>query len=91
MGSFHNSELGSLTPYTEEDDDIDARLANLDQKLMVHSLRNITLETLEDDNKKMEGGELEYLPQYTRLNNKGNQDLFGEWMDSVRTYLFLML
>ena len=58
---------------------------------MVHSLRNITLETFEDDNKKMEGGELEYLPQYTHLNNKGNQDLFGEWMDSVRTYLFLML
>ena len=28
LGSFHNSELGSLTPYTEEEDDIHAGLAN---------------------------------------------------------------
>ena len=49
-------------PYTEEKDDIDARLAALDQKLVVHSLRNITLESPKDDNKKMERGELECLP-----------------------------
>ncbi|KAL0010965.1 hypothetical protein SO802_006073 [Lithocarpus litseifolius] len=30
LGSFHNSELGSLTPYTGEEDDIHARLATLD-------------------------------------------------------------
>ena len=31
LGSFHNSELGSLTPYNEEEDDKDARLATLDK------------------------------------------------------------
>ena len=40
LGSFHNSELGSLNPYIEEEDDIDARLAILDRKLMIHSFRN---------------------------------------------------
>ena len=72
-----------MTTYTEEENDIDARLAALDQKMMVHSLRNITLESLEDDNEKMERSESECLPQYTHLNNKGKQDLFGEWMDSI--------
>ena len=83
LGSFHNSELGSLTPYTEEEDGIDARLAILDQKLMVHSLKILTLENAEGDNKKMERNESEYLPQYTHSGNKGKQDLFGEWMDSI--------
>ena len=82
--SFHNLELGSLTPCTEEEDDIDARLVVLDQKLMVHSLRTLTLENSRGDDKKMEGNELEYLPQYTYLSNKGKQDLFGEWMDSIK-------
>ena len=62
FGSFHNSELGSLTPYIEEENDIDARLATLDQKLAVNSLRNLALESPKDDNKKMERGELECLP-----------------------------
>ena len=62
LGSFHNSELGSLIPYTKEEDDINARLTALDQKLKVYSLGNITLDNPEDDNKKMEGNELEYLP-----------------------------
>ena len=83
LGSFHNSELGSLTPYTEEEDDIDARLATLDRKLMIHSFRNLTLESLEGEDKKMEGNELEYLPQYIHPSNKGKQDLFSEWMDSI--------
>ena len=39
FGSFHNSKLGSLTPYIEEKDEIDARLVALDQKLMVHSFK----------------------------------------------------
>ena len=78
LASFHNLELGSLSPYTEEEDDIDARLAALDQKLMVHSFGNLALESPEYDNKKMEGNELEYLPQCTHLNNKVKQDLFGE-------------
>ena len=62
LGSFHNSELDSLTPYNEQEDDIDARLAVLDQKLMVHSLKTLTLENVEGDNENMEGNESEYLP-----------------------------
>ena len=83
LGSFHNSKLGSLTLYTEEEDDIDARLAILDRKLMIHNFRNLTLESLEGEDERMEGNELEYLPQYIHLSNKGKQDLFGEWMDSI--------
>ncbi|KAK9987912.1 hypothetical protein SO802_028151 [Lithocarpus litseifolius] len=83
LRSFHNSKLGSLTLYIEEEDDIDAKLVALDQKLMVHSFRNLALESLKDDNKKMERNKLEYLPQYIHPSNKGKQDLFGEWMDSV--------
>ena len=46
LGSSHNLELGSLTPYTEEEDDIDARLTTLDKKMMIHSFGNLTLESL---------------------------------------------
>ena len=84
LGSFHNSELGSLTPYTEEEDDIDARLATLDRKLMIHSFKNLTLGSFEGEDEKMEGNALEYLPQYIHLSNKGKQDMFGEWMDSIK-------
>ena len=52
LGSFQNSELGSLTLYTEEENDIDARLATLDKKLMIHSFKNLTLESLEGEDKK---------------------------------------
>ena len=69
--------------YTEEEDDIDVRLAALDQKLMVHSLRTLTLENSEGNDENMEGNELEYLPQYILPSNKGKQDLFGEWMDNI--------
>ena len=62
LGSSHNSELGSLTPYIEEEDDIDARLAILDKNLMIHSFRNLTLENLEGEDEKMEGNESKYLP-----------------------------
>ena len=82
LGSYYNLEPGSLTPYTEEKDDIDARLAALDQKLMVHSLRILTLENAKGDNEKMEEGESKHLPQHTHLN-KGKHDLFDEWMDST--------
>ena len=44
---YYDSEPGSLTPHTEKMDDIDARLATLDQKLMVHSLRILTLKNAE--------------------------------------------
>ena len=83
LGSFHNLELGSLTPYTKEEDDIDARLATLDRKLMIQSFRNLTLESLKDEDEKVEGNESEYLPQYIHLSKKGKQDLFSEWMDSI--------
>ena len=82
MGSYYDLELGSLTSYIEEEDDIDARLATLDQKLMVHSLRILTLENARGNNERMEGEESEHLPQHTYLGNKGKHDLFDEWMDS---------
>ena len=47
LGLYYDSEPSSLTPHTEKEDDIDARLAALDQKLMVHSLRIMTLENAE--------------------------------------------
>ena len=50
---------------------------------MIHNFRNLTLESLEDEVEKVEGNEVEYLPQYFHLSNKGKQDLFGEWMDSI--------
>ena len=83
MGSYYDFEPGSLTSHTEEEDDIDARLAALDQKLMVHSLRIMTFENVGDNNERMEGGELEHLPQQTYLDNKGKHGLFDEWMDSI--------
>ena len=83
LGSFHNSEVDSLTSYTKEEDDINARLATLDEMLMIHSFRNLTLESLEGEDEKMEGNESEYLPQYIHSSNKGKQDLFGEQMDSI--------
>ena len=43
LGSYNDSEPSSPTPHTEEEDDINARLAALDQKLMVHSLRIMIL------------------------------------------------
>ncbi|KAL0004592.1 hypothetical protein SO802_012153 [Lithocarpus litseifolius] len=81
--SYITDELGSLTPYTEEEDDIDARLVILDRKLMIHSFRNLTLESLKGEGEKMEGNESKYLPQYIHLSNKGKQDMFGEWMNSI--------
>ena len=83
LGSFHNLELGSLTPYTKEEDDIDARLTILDKKLMIHSFGNLTLESLKGQDEKIEGNESQYLPQYIHPSNKGKQDLFGVWMDSI--------
>ena len=50
---------------------------------MIHSFRNLTLENLEDEDEKMERNELEYIPQYIHLSNKGKKDLFEEWMDSI--------
>ena len=83
LGSYYDSEPSSPTLHVEEEDDIDARLATLDQKLMVHSLRIMTLENAECNDERMEGGELKPLPQPTYLGNKGKHDLFDEWMDKI--------
>ena len=62
LGSYYDSELGSPTLNTEEEDDLDARLAALDQKLMVHSLRIMTLENAKHNEERTEEAESEYLP-----------------------------
>ena len=51
---------------------------------MIHNFRNLTLENLEDEDERMEGNESKYFPQYIYPSNKGKQDLFGEWMDSIK-------
>ena len=48
---------------------MDARLVALDQKLMVHSFRIMTLENIECNEERMEEAKLEYLPQPTYLGN----------------------
>ena len=63
--------------YIDGEDDIDARLATRDRKLMIHSFRNLTLEDFEDEDERMEVRKSEYLPQYVQSSNKGKQDLFG--------------
>jgi len=72
-----------LTIYTDEEDDIDARLALLYRNLMIHSFKNLTLENLEDEDERMEGSESEYFPQYVCPSNKGRQALFGERIDNI--------
>ena len=62
LGSYYDSEPCSPTPRTKEDDDIDARLAILDQKLMVRSLRIMTLENAERNEERMEESVSEHLP-----------------------------
>ena len=78
LGSYYDSEPSSPTPHTKEDDDIDARLAILDQKLMVHSLRIMTLKNAKRNEERMEESVPEHLPQPTYLGNKGKHDLFDE-------------
>ena len=57
MGSYYDSEPSSPTPHIEKKDDIDARLAALDKKPMVHILRIMTLENAKRNDERMEGGE----------------------------------
>ena len=56
----------------------DAKLAALDQQLMVHNLRIMTLENVEHNEERMEESESEHLPQPTYLGNRGKHDLFDE-------------
>ena len=78
LGSYYDSEPSSPTPHTKKDDDIDVRLAILDQKLMVHSLRIMTLKNAKRNEERMEESVPEHLPQPTYLGNKGKHDLFDE-------------
>ena len=73
LRSFHNLELGSLSPYIKEENDIDARLATLDKKLMIHNFINLTLESLEGKDERMEGNESEYLPQQNKEEVEKNE------------------
>ncbi|KAK9993608.1 hypothetical protein SO802_023311 [Lithocarpus litseifolius] len=82
LGSYYDSEPSSPTTYTKEEDDIDAILATLDHKLMVHGLRIMTLENAECSNEE-KGGEPEHLPKPTDLGNGSKHDLLDEWMDSI--------
>ena len=61
LGSYYDSKPSSSAPHTKKEDDIYARLAALDQKLMVHSLRLMTLENAECNEERMEESELEHL------------------------------
>ena len=85
MGLYYDSKPSSPIPHTKQEDDIDARLAVLDQKLMVHNLRIMTLENAERNNERMEESESDHLPQPTYLGNRGKHDLFDEWMDSIKS------
>ena len=62
LGSYYDSKPSSPAPYTKEKDDIGAKLAALDQKLLVHSLRIMTLENAEHNKERMEESESEHLP-----------------------------
>ena len=62
MGSYYDSEPSSPISHTKEEDDIDARLAALDQKMMVHNLRIMTLENAKRNEEKMEESESKRLP-----------------------------
>ena len=80
---YYESEPSSPTLHTEEEDDIDARLVSLNQKLMVHSVRIMTLENAKCNDERTEGDELKHLPQPTYLGNRGKHNLFDEWMDNI--------
>ena len=57
MGSYYDSEPSTPTLHTEEEDDIKARLATLNEKLIVHNLEIMTLENVERNEERMEGSE----------------------------------
>ena len=83
LGSYYDSEPNTQTLHTEKEDDIEARLAALNQKLMVHSLRIMMLENAKHNKEKIEDNKSEHLPQSTNLGNKDKHNLFDEWMDSI--------
>ena len=62
LGLYYDSKPSTPALRTVEDDDINARFAALDQKLVVHSLKIMTLVNVEHNEERMEGSELEHLP-----------------------------
>ena len=62
LGSYYDSEPSSPISHSKEENDINAKLATLDHKLMVHSLRIMTLENAECNNERMEESDSEHLP-----------------------------
>ena len=62
LGSYYDSEPSSPISHSKEENDINAKLATSDQKLMVHSLRIMTLENAECNNERMEESDSEHLP-----------------------------
>ena len=62
LGSYNDSEPSSPTLHTKEEDDIDVRLATPDQKLMVHSLKIMTLENAKCNEERMEEKEPKHPP-----------------------------
>ncbi|KAK9989044.1 hypothetical protein SO802_029283 [Lithocarpus litseifolius] len=62
LGSYYDLEPSLPILHTEEEDDIDARLAALDQKLMVYSFKIMTLENAQRNEERMEESKSEHLP-----------------------------
>ena len=83
LGSYNDSKPSTPTLHIEEEDDIKAKLATLNQKLMVHSLKIMKLENAEHNEEKIEESKSEHLPQSAYLCNRSKHDLFDEWMDSI--------
>jgi len=83
LGSFHNSELASLTTYTNEEEDIDARFALLEKNIKFHDFKKLALDVSEEDNEEVGCNDPKYFPQCVRLFAKRKRDLFKEWMDNL--------
>ena len=62
LGSYYDSKPSSQTLHTKEEDDIDVRLATPDQKLMVHSLKIMTLKNAKCNEERMEEKEPKHPP-----------------------------
>ena len=83
LGSFHNSKLGSLTTYTNEEEDIGARLELLEKNIKFHDFQKLALDVSEEDNEEVGCKDPKYFPQCVRLFAKRKRDLFEEWMDNL--------
>ena len=62
LDSFHNSKLGSLTAYTNEEEDIGARLALLEKNIKFHDFQKLALDVSEEDNEEVGCKDPKYFP-----------------------------